>query len=60
VRRRPLPRPTNFEGEENLTIEEAAMAASCLSALAGSSHEEAYGMPRPWPKERLGSDGLDA
>ena len=43
VRRRPLPRPTNFE-DESLTIEEAAMAASCLSALGGPSHEEAYGM----------------
>jgi hypothetical protein len=33
-----------LEEDESLTIEEAAMAASCLSALGGSSHEEAYGM----------------
>jgi hypothetical protein len=30
--------------DESLTIEEAAMAGSCLSALGGPSHEEAYGM----------------
>jgi hypothetical protein len=33
-----------LEEDESLTIEEAAMAASCLSALGGPSHEEAYGM----------------
>jgi hypothetical protein len=33
-----------LEEDESLTIEEAAMAASCLSALGGSSHEESYGM----------------
>jgi hypothetical protein len=27
-----------------MTIEEATMAASCLSALGGASHEAAYGM----------------
>ena len=48
-----------LEEDESLTIEEAAMAASCLSALGGPSHEEAWGCSRPWPKERLGRDGLD-
>jgi hypothetical protein len=33
-----------LEEDETLTIEEAAMAASCLSALGGPSHEEALGM----------------
>jgi hypothetical protein len=33
-----------LEEDENLTIEEATMAASCLSALGGPLHEEAYGM----------------
>jgi hypothetical protein len=33
-----------LDEDDNLTIEEAAMAASCLSALGGPSHEEAYGM----------------
>ena len=33
-----------LEEDESLTIEEATMAASCLSALGGPSHEEAYGM----------------
>ncbi len=33
-----------LEEDESLTIEEAALAASCLSALGGPSHEEAYGM----------------
>ena len=33
-----------LEEDESLTIEEAAMAASCLGALGGSSHEEAFGM----------------
>jgi hypothetical protein len=33
-----------LEGDESLTIEEATMAASCLSALGGGSHEEACGM----------------
>jgi hypothetical protein len=33
-----------LEEDENLTIEEAAMAASCLAALGGPSHDEAYGM----------------
>jgi len=33
-----------LEEDESLTIEEAAMAGSCLSALGGPSHEEAYGM----------------
>jgi hypothetical protein len=33
-----------LEEDESLTIEEAAMAASCLSALGGPSHGEAYGM----------------
>jgi hypothetical protein len=32
-----------LEEDESLTIEEATMAASCLSALGGPSHEEAYG-----------------
>ena len=43
-----------LEEDDSLTIEEATMAASCLSALGGPSHEE--GCLRPWPKERLGSD----
>jgi hypothetical protein len=30
--------------EDSLTIEEATMAASCLSTLGGPSHDEAYGM----------------
>ena len=30
--------------DESLTMEEAAIAASCLSALGGPVHEEAYGM----------------
>jgi hypothetical protein len=33
-----------LEEDGSLTIEEARMAASCLSALGGPSHEEAYGM----------------
>jgi hypothetical protein len=33
-----------LEEDEGLTIEEAAMAASCRSALGGASHDEAYGM----------------
>jgi hypothetical protein len=33
-----------LEEDESLTIEEAAMAASCLSSLGGPSHEEAFGM----------------
>ena len=33
-----------LEEDESVTIEEAAMAASCLSALGGPSHEEALGM----------------
>jgi hypothetical protein len=33
-----------LEEDESLAIEEATMAASCLSALGGPSHEEAYGM----------------
>ena len=33
-----------LEEDESLTIEEAAMAASCLGALDEPSHEEAYGM----------------
>jgi len=33
-----------LEEDESLTIEEAAMVASCLAALGGPSHEEAYGM----------------
>ena len=32
------------ERDNRMTIEEATMAASCLSALGGPSHEEAYGM----------------
>jgi hypothetical protein len=33
-----------LEEDDSLTIEEATMAVSCLSALGGPSHEEAYGM----------------
>jgi hypothetical protein len=33
-----------LEEDQSLTIAEATMAASCLSALGGSSHEEAVGM----------------
>jgi hypothetical protein len=33
-----------LEEDDRLTIEEATMAASCLAALGGPSHEEAYGM----------------
>ena len=33
-----------LEEGEGLTIEEANLAASCLAALGGSSHEEAVGM----------------
>jgi hypothetical protein len=33
-----------LEEDDSLTIEEAAMAASCLSTLGGPSNEEAYGM----------------
>jgi hypothetical protein len=33
-----------LEEDESLTIEEAGMAASCLSALGGPSHEETLGM----------------
>jgi len=32
-----------LEEDESLTIEEATMAASCLSTLGGPSHEEAWG-----------------
>jgi hypothetical protein len=34
----------SLEEDESLTIEEAAVAASCLSALGGPSHEEALGV----------------
>ncbi len=47
-----------LQEDESLTIEEATMAASCLSALGGPSHERLTGCSRPWPKERLGMDGL--
>ena len=33
-----------LEEDESVTIEEATVAASCLSTLGGPSHEEAYGM----------------
>jgi hypothetical protein len=33
-----------LQEDETLTIEEATMAASCLAALGGPSHEEGYGM----------------
>jgi hypothetical protein len=33
-----------LDEDESLTVEEATMAASCLSALGGPSHEEAWGM----------------
>ena len=33
-----------LEEGEGLTIEEANLAASCLAALGGASHEEAVGM----------------
>jgi hypothetical protein len=33
-----------LEEDDSLTIEEATMAASCLSALGGPLHEEAFGM----------------
>ena len=33
-----------LEEDESLTIEEAGVAASCLSALGGPSREEAFGM----------------
>ena len=33
-----------IEEDESLTIEEAALAASCLSVLGGQSHDEALGM----------------
>jgi hypothetical protein len=32
------------ERDNRMTIEEAAMAASCLAALGGPSHDEAFGM----------------
>jgi hypothetical protein len=33
-----------LEEDDSLTIEEVTVAASCLAALGGPSHEEAYGM----------------
>jgi hypothetical protein len=33
-----------LEEDDSLTIEEATVAASCLSALGRPSHDEAYGM----------------
>jgi hypothetical protein len=33
-----------LEEDDSLTIVEAPMAASCLSALGGPSHDEAFGM----------------
>jgi hypothetical protein len=39
-----------LEEDDSLTIEEAAMAGSCLAALGGPSHEEWYGMLRPGPR----------
>jgi hypothetical protein len=33
-----------LEEDETLTIEEAAMATSCMAALGGQSHDEALGM----------------
>jgi hypothetical protein len=33
-----------LEEDESLTIEEANLAAACLAALGGPSHEEALGM----------------
>jgi hypothetical protein len=36
------------------TIEEAALATSCLIALTGAGYQEAVQTLRAWPKEPLG------
>ena len=42
------------------TIDEAAMVASCLAALAGDRRRDAELTFAPWPKERLAERGLAA
>jgi hypothetical protein len=49
-----------LEEDQSLTIEEAAMAASCLSALGGPSHEEAYGMLAAMAERATRQRPLDA
>jgi hypothetical protein len=48
-----------LEEDESLTIEEATMAASCLRRSAGRRTRRRTGCWRPWPKGRLGRDGLE-
>jgi hypothetical protein len=47
-----------LEEDENLTIEEATLAASALAALGGRGHEEAVSTLSALAEERLGSDGV--
>jgi hypothetical protein len=43
-----------LEEDENLTIEEAVLAASALAALGGRGHEETFSTLSAWPNVRLG------
>jgi hypothetical protein len=42
------------------TIDEAAMVAACLAALAEDRHGDAASRFGPWRKERLVGGGLEA
>jgi hypothetical protein len=45
---------------DDATIDEAAMVAACLAALAGDRHRDAALTLRAWRKERLAADELEA
>jgi hypothetical protein len=45
-----------LEERAQTTIEEAALAASALAALASPAHAQAMRRLRPWPNGHLGSD----
>jgi hypothetical protein len=42
----------SLEECDELTIDEAAMVAACLAALAGDRYQDAALTVGPWPKER--------
>jgi hypothetical protein len=46
-----------LEEDENLTIEEAALAASALAAFGGRGHAEALATLQPWPSGPTGQAG---
>jgi hypothetical protein len=47
-----------LEEDQNLTIEDASLAASALAALGGRAHDEAMSTLSAWPNERVGSGPL--